>query len=295
MGRSQCCAAHCVLAQQQLLRGLITKFVHRRRIGVAPDARRHCTSLPKPCKIPAMQANVSPRPAFCSQVKNAIDDGFDVRGFMYWTLIDNFEWNFAWVRIFFLLGNRLRPEVFPSLAPLQLLGVPSPLYVEGLPDPPNICVGSGGRGPLLYTCDMPALWTWHVDAAVLPTSDPGVRPVRVRPDRGQPRRRAQDEGRHRGGHSRKTLAKPYKHRSSEPLITSFSPWNAPCALPGCHQGLALSGFSTVRLPSVSLARSGIWRLPAHTTEQFARAIQKQTLRAGGAGSWYDSKRPVVRT
>lgn len=30
-------------------------------------------------------------------VKKAISDGFDVRGFMYWTLIDNFEWNFAWI------------------------------------------------------------------------------------------------------------------------------------------------------------------------------------------------------
>ena len=24
-------------------------------------------------------------------------DGYDLRGFMYWTLIDNFEWNFAWL------------------------------------------------------------------------------------------------------------------------------------------------------------------------------------------------------
>lgn len=30
-------------------------------------------------------------------VKRAAADGFDVRGFMYWTLIDNFEWNFAWI------------------------------------------------------------------------------------------------------------------------------------------------------------------------------------------------------
>ena len=30
------------------------------------------------------------------QVERLIDDGVDVRGYMYWTLIDNFEWNFAW-------------------------------------------------------------------------------------------------------------------------------------------------------------------------------------------------------
>ncbi len=29
-------------------------------------------------------------------MENAVRDGYDVRGFMYWTLIDNFEWNFAW-------------------------------------------------------------------------------------------------------------------------------------------------------------------------------------------------------
>jgi beta-glucosidase/6-phospho-beta-glucosidase/beta-galactosidase len=30
------------------------------------------------------------------QVERLIDDGFDVRGYQYWTLIDNYEWNFAW-------------------------------------------------------------------------------------------------------------------------------------------------------------------------------------------------------
>lgn len=29
------------------------------------------------------------------QLEEAVKDGFDVRGYMYWTLIDNYEWNFA--------------------------------------------------------------------------------------------------------------------------------------------------------------------------------------------------------
>lgn len=30
------------------------------------------------------------------QVEDAIKDGYDVRGYQYWTLIDNYEWNFAY-------------------------------------------------------------------------------------------------------------------------------------------------------------------------------------------------------
>lgn len=30
------------------------------------------------------------------QVKTAVKDGYDLRGYHYWTLLDNFEWNFAY-------------------------------------------------------------------------------------------------------------------------------------------------------------------------------------------------------
>ncbi len=29
-------------------------------------------------------------------MQKAVEDGYDVRGFMYWTLVDNFEWAFAY-------------------------------------------------------------------------------------------------------------------------------------------------------------------------------------------------------
>lgn len=34
---------------------------------------------------------------YLEQTERAVKDGYDVRGYMYWTLIDNFEWNFAWL------------------------------------------------------------------------------------------------------------------------------------------------------------------------------------------------------
>ena len=43
------------------------------------------------------------------QVVEAIKDGFDVRGFMYWTLVDNLEWNFGYKYRFGLY--RWDPEV----------------------------------------------------------------------------------------------------------------------------------------------------------------------------------------
>ncbi|DBB01829.1 hypothetical protein WJX77_006999 [Trebouxia sp. C0004] len=33
---------------------------------------------------------------YLGQVQKAVKDGYDVRGFMYWTLVDNFEWAFAY-------------------------------------------------------------------------------------------------------------------------------------------------------------------------------------------------------
>lgn len=34
------------------------------------------------------------------QVIRALSNGYDVRGFMYWTLVDNFEWSFGYTARF---------------------------------------------------------------------------------------------------------------------------------------------------------------------------------------------------
>jgi beta-glucosidase len=54
--------------------------------------------------------------AHLGQVAAAIADGVDVRGYFYWSLIDNFEWAEGWARHFGLIGmepgtlaRRVRP------------------------------------------------------------------------------------------------------------------------------------------------------------------------------------------
>jgi beta-glucosidase len=53
-----------------------------------------------------------------AQVKRALDDGVDVRGFMYWSSFDNFEWNEGYRPAFGMIGidraDGLRRVVRPS-------------------------------------------------------------------------------------------------------------------------------------------------------------------------------------
>jgi beta-glucosidase len=54
------------------------------------------------------------------QVKDALDDGVDVRGYMYWSSFDNFEWAHGYAQTFGLIGidrrDGYRRIVRPSAA-----------------------------------------------------------------------------------------------------------------------------------------------------------------------------------
>ena len=56
------------------------------------------------------------------QVEHAVADGCDVRGLLYWTLMDNFEWAFGWAPRFGLFEwnvtepNQVRPSLPPTKA-----------------------------------------------------------------------------------------------------------------------------------------------------------------------------------
>ena len=58
--------------------------------------------------------------AHLQQVKDALSDGVDVRGYMYWSSFDNFEWAYGYTPTFGLIGidrdNGYRRVVRPSAA-----------------------------------------------------------------------------------------------------------------------------------------------------------------------------------
>ena len=51
--------------------------------------------------------------SYFNEIKRAIRDGHDVRGIMYWTLVDNFEWSYGFTRHFGLY--EWIQVIFPSL------------------------------------------------------------------------------------------------------------------------------------------------------------------------------------
>jgi hypothetical protein len=69
---------------------------------------------------------------FVTQVERAVQLGYDLRGIMYWTLIDNFEWGFGWTTRVRLLLPCYAAVLYGKL---PLLSPPSSVFI----DSPCLC------------------------------------------------------------------------------------------------------------------------------------------------------------
>jgi beta-glucosidase/6-phospho-beta-glucosidase/beta-galactosidase len=65
------------------------------------------------------------------QIKGAVRDGHDVRGLMYWTLVDNFEWSYGFSKNFGLYAwDKVRQRTHKDCPALGILFVEKKDYLK---------------------------------------------------------------------------------------------------------------------------------------------------------------------